>query len=107
MSTDHTREAPVASLRACMRIAALTAALAFLSLGCNAEYMKADIKPTQGNTVKGEVRFYKVADGVRIVARLEGLSPGRHGFHVHEKGDCSAPDASSAGGHFNPSGAPH
>jgi Cu-Zn family superoxide dismutase len=33
--------------------------------------------------------------------------PGPHGFHIHEKGDCSAADASSAGGHFNPTGKPH
>ena len=38
---------------------------------------------------------------------MSGLSPGPHGFHVHEKGDCSAPDATSAGGHFNPDGKPH
>jgi Cu-Zn family superoxide dismutase len=86
---------------------ALAASFALLTVGCNADYMKATIAPTQGNTAKGEVRFYKVDDGVRVVARLEGLTPGRHGFHLHEKGDCSAPDASSAGGHFNPSGTPH
>jgi Cu-Zn family superoxide dismutase len=99
----------VASQRFATRLATTAAALSlgFFSLGCNAEYVKATISPTQGNTVKGEVRFYKTSDGVHVVARLEGLSPGRHGFHIHEKGDCSAPDASSAGGHFNPSGAPH
>jgi Cu-Zn family superoxide dismutase len=41
------------------------------------------------------------------VADLEGLEPGLHGFHIHEVGDCSAPDASSAGGHFNPDNTPH
>jgi Cu-Zn family superoxide dismutase len=99
----------VAPLRVGIRLAplALAAALALLLLGCNADHLTAKIEPTQGNTAKGEVRFYKVSGGVRVVARLEGLSPGRHGFHIHEKGDCSAPDASSAGGHFNPAGAPH
>jgi Cu-Zn family superoxide dismutase len=42
-----------------------------------------------------------------VTIRIEGASPGDHAVHVHEKGDCSAPDASSAGGHFNPAGAPH
>lgn len=81
--------------------------IALISLGCNRTYLKADLAPTQGNTAKGEVRFYRVDGGVRVLARVEGLSPGKHGFHVHEKGDCGAPDASSAGGHFNPAGAPH
>jgi Cu-Zn family superoxide dismutase len=38
---------------------------------------------------------------------VEGISPGEHGAHVHEKGDCSAPDGASAGGHFNPAANPH
>jgi Cu-Zn family superoxide dismutase len=88
----------------------LTASAVFvLALaGCNAEeYVVATIAPTQGNSAAGEVRFYKVEGGVRVVAKLEGLTPGAHGFHLHEKGDCSAPDAMSAGGHYNPAGAPH
>jgi superoxide dismutase, Cu-Zn family len=71
------------------------------------EYLVAKVEPTQGNTAKGEVRFYRADAGVRVVADLEGLAPGPHGFHLHEKGDCSAPDAASAGSHYNPSGAPH
>jgi superoxide dismutase, Cu-Zn family len=83
-------------------------AAAVLAVGCNArDYLAAKINPTQGNSARGEVRFYKVENGVRVVASIEGLTPGKHGFHVHEKGDCSAPDGSSAGGHFNPAGAPH
>ena len=46
-------------------------------------------------------------DGVRVVAHVNGLTPGLHGFHVHEKGDLSAPDLASAGGHFNPGGHKH
>lgn len=65
------------------------------------------LNPTQGNNVKGTVIFTQVADGVRIVARLTDLTPGAHGFHIHEKGDCSAPDGTSAGGHFNPLGMAH
>jgi Cu-Zn family superoxide dismutase len=42
-----------------------------------------------------------------VVANLQGLDPGTHGFHIHEYGDCSAPDAESAGGHFNPTGVTH
>lgn len=67
----------------------------------------AHLSPTQGNSVRGTVTFTKVRDGVRVVADVSGLTPGSHGFHIHEKGDCSAPDASSAGGHFNPTGTQH
>lgn len=44
---------------------------------------------------------------MRATVDLRGLEPGLHGFHIHETGDCSADDASSAGGHFNPQDAPH
>ncbi len=67
----------------------------------------AELEPTQGNNVKGTVTFTEVADGVRVNAEITGLTPGKHGFHVHEKGDCSAPDATSAGDHFNPTSKPH
>ncbi len=67
----------------------------------------AELKPTQGNQAHGTVTFTRERNGLRVVADLSGLTPGEHGFHIHEKGDCSAPDASSAGGHFNPAGMPH
>jgi superoxide dismutase, Cu-Zn family len=69
---------------------------------------QAELKPTQGHSASGLVRFSQQGDQVTVVARVSGLKPGlEHGFHLHEKGDCSSPDASSAGGHFNPSGKPH
>jgi Cu-Zn family superoxide dismutase len=69
---------------------------------------RAELEPTEGNDVRGTVEFSRTADGkMSIVAEIRNLSPGPHGFHIHEKGDCSAPDASSAGGHFAPDGDPH
>jgi Cu-Zn family superoxide dismutase len=65
------------------------------------------LHPTAGNKASGTVTFTEVADGVQIHADLTGLTPGNHGFHVHEFGDCSAADASSAGAHFNPTNNPH
>jgi len=65
------------------------------------------LSPTQGNQAHGTVYFTRVKDGVRIDGEVTGLTPGAHGFHIHEKGDCSAPDASSAGGHYNPMKMPH
>jgi Cu-Zn family superoxide dismutase len=60
------------------------------------------LSPTKGSSVAATVTFTKVDGGVKIVADVTGLTPGLHGFHIHEFGDCSAPDATSAGGHFNP-----
>jgi len=60
------------------------------------------LSPTKDSSVAGTVTFTKVDGGVKIVADVTGLTPGLHGFHIHEFGDCSAPDATSAGGHFNP-----
>ena len=62
----------------------------------------ANLSAASGSKVTGTVTFTKAGDDVRVVADIQGLKPGKHGFHIHEKGDCSAPDASSAGGHFNP-----
>ena len=67
----------------------------------------AELHPTAGNKVSGTVTFTEEADGVRVQANITGLTPGEHGFHVHEFGDCSAPDLASAGGHFNPTNKPH
>lgn len=67
----------------------------------------ATLEPRSGSTVNGTVSFTQEATGVRVVANFAGLTPGDHGFHVHETGDCSAPDGSSAGGHFNPAASPH
>ena len=66
------------------------------------------LHPTAGHTVFGVVRFTQTGTAVHVVADVEGLGPNTiHGFHIHEFGDCSAPDATSAGGHFNPEGRPH
>jgi Cu-Zn family superoxide dismutase len=64
--------------------------------------------PTRGNHASGTVTFTQKGDTVVVKANVTGLKPnGEHGFHVHEKGDCSAADAMSAGGHFNPVSAQH
>jgi superoxide dismutase, Cu-Zn family len=67
----------------------------------------AKLSPTEGNQASGTVTFTVTEQGVSIEGTFSGLTPGEHGFHIHEKGDCSAPDAASAGGHFNPKGTPH
>ena len=82
------------------------------SLGLSAQApaaAKATVKlaPTANQTARGEVTFTAESGGVHVVGSFSGLVYGEHGFHVHEKGDCSSGDAMSAGGHLNPSGKPH
>ena len=77
------------------------------SAGAQEMTASATLKPTAGNTTAGTVTFTQKGDKVLVVAKVSGLSPGSHGFHIHEKGDCSAPDGMSAGGHFNPTNKPH
>ncbi len=69
----------------------------------------ANLASASGSLVSGRLQVMTMgADGVHIAGDIGGLAPGSsHGFHIHEKGDCSAADATSAGGHFNPAGSPH
>jgi Cu-Zn family superoxide dismutase len=68
----------------------------------------AQLQSTSGSNVKGSIQFEQKGSKVLVIANVTGLEPNtEHGFHVHEKGDCSAPDGTSAGGHFNPLGHPH
>jgi len=63
---------------------------------------------TSGSQCHGIVRFTQEGDMVKVVADIEGLTPGqKHAFHVHQYGDCSSADGMSAGGHYNPEGHPH
>jgi superoxide dismutase, Cu-Zn family len=57
--------------------------------------------------VHGVVVFTQKGDDVEVAGEIVGLTPGLHGFHVHEFGDCHSPDGMSSGGHFNPTKAMH
>jgi Cu-Zn family superoxide dismutase len=68
----------------------------------------AKLAATTGNAASGVVQFAQKGDKVLVTGEVKGLKPNAvHGFHVHEKGDCSSGDGVSAGGHFNPVGKPH
>ena len=92
---------------------AATAAAVTLLAGCagmasSSPGLQARLEARSGSQVTGTVQFTRQGERVLVEARISGLTPGRqHGFHVHEAGDCSAADASSAKGHFNPAGQPH
>lgn len=66
------------------------------------------LMPTRGNTAAGRLVLSTDGKGIHITGSVRGLQPNSvHGIHIHENGDCTAPDASSAGAHFNPLGHPH
>ena len=68
----------------------------------------ATLSATRGNSTTGTVQFSQRGDKVRVRGNVQGLKPNaEHGFHVHERGDCSSGDGMSTGGHFNPIGKPH
>src|SRR5690606_34556164 len=67
-----------------------------------------NLAAASGSLVSGKLEIMPMGDGVHITGEIGGLGAGQtHAIHVHEKGDCSAADASSAGGHFNPTGSEH
>src|SRR5437660_9290991 len=82
--------------------AAIFCAIGFLAQAQEVTKAAAQLESKSGSQVTGTVTFTKVGDDVQVVADIQNLTPGKHGFHIHEKGDCSAPDGASAGSHFNP-----
>jgi Cu-Zn family superoxide dismutase len=69
--------------------------------------LEVTLQAKSGSKLSGKATLTETPEGVNVVLSVENVSPGEHGAHVHEKGDCSAEDGSSAGGHFNPGGHPH
>ena len=108
-----------------MRIALMAAATAVFLTACGtspppkpakvevpmqstAKQAVVNLASSSGSLVSGKATLVPMADGVHITGTVGGLpSNSTHGFHVHEKGDCSAVDASSAGPHFNPFASAH
>jgi len=64
--------------------------------------LKSTLMAKSDSKVTGSVVFTDENGTVSMVAIMEGLTPGEHAIHLHEKADCSAPDATSSGGHWNP-----
>jgi Cu-Zn family superoxide dismutase len=91
----------------CLLTASSLALLAASALAVEPTKAIAVLHPTKGSNVEGVVTFTKSGDEVKIVADVSGLTPGKHGFHIHEFGDCSSPDGKAAEGHFNPTNNPH
>ena len=81
-----------------------TSARAAVAPGAGASAM---LEGRSGSSMTGVARVMPSGSGVAIHLEVQNATPGEHGVHIHEKGDCSDPKATSAGGHFNPSGAAH
>ena len=97
-----------------------TSVITLLLIGCNPQTQTSNMQtepqinkavcvltPTEGNNVHGIVNFNKTREGILVEADVTGLTPGKHGFHIHEYGDITSSDGTSTGGHFNPDGQPH
>jgi len=73
----------------------------------NAKKAVVTLHPTESSVTRGTINFEQLATGIHIHGTISGLKPGKHGFHIHTFGNCSCPDATCAGGHFNPTNQPH
>lgn len=69
--------------------------------------VRVTFQPKSGSALSGSGTLTETSEGVKVSLSLENVPPGEHGAHVHANGDCSAPDGSSAGDHFNPASHPH
>lgn len=86
-------------------VSVLATACASYSVGPTAT---ARLEATKGNAVSGLVQFTQRGEKVMVTGEIAGLRPnGEHGFHIHDKGDCSSGDGMSTGGHFNPNAKAH
>lgn len=96
------------------KIAIYSAAIFAIAVGCKTvvsetetKTLSLDLQAKSGSNVSGTVEFTQKNGEVSMIANIEGLTPGIHAIHIHEKSDCSAADASSAGGHWNPTFTKH
>ncbi len=94
--------------------ALLVAAASLPAAGCmpgawkGLDKLVAVVQPVGQGNARGEVTFTRVEGGVLVQARIRGLTPGKHGFHIHTFGDATDLETGkSAGGHYNPEENPH
>lgn len=90
------------------KIVLLSFGIIALTVGCKTKTehkpneLKVALEPKSETKTSGFVTFSEKSGKVTFTATISGLTPGVHAIHIHEKADCSAADATSAGGHWNP-----
>ncbi len=89
-------------------VAIAAAALSACATTSSRSTATVQLAPASGQSTAGTLTLTPMGTGVQMTGSISGLKPnGTHAFHIHEKGDCSATDFTSAGGHFNPTAQPH
>jgi Cu-Zn family superoxide dismutase len=91
----------------CILVPAFYTEVRPVSANTQKKIFKANIKPVENNKVSGLITFEDAKDGVIVKGNIKNLTPGKHGIHIHEIGNCSGPGAKTAGEHFNPTMSPH
>lgn len=85
-----------------------TAAATAAPQASTVDQARVNLASASGSLVSGRLALMPMGEGVHVTGEVGGLAPGStHAIHIHENGDCSAADASSAGGHYSPDGQPH
>lgn len=100
------------TMKATLKQLAYGAAIALLAASCTAggeaETVVSNLESRAGSTVTGTATFTVSGEMVNLRLEITGATPGKHGVHLHTVGDCSAPDATSAMGHWDiAGGTPH
>ena len=94
-------------MKALYALSACIALTACASHDAGGPTAQAQLQSRSGSKVSGSLKFTQVGSSVRVTGDITGHTPGKRAIHIHEKGDCSAADGMSAGGHFNPHKAKH
>jgi Cu-Zn family superoxide dismutase len=86
--------------------------LSVFTLSCSHHKMMnktvVNLESKSNSKTTGVITIWETNNSIKVIANIKGLKPNsEHGFHIHEKGDCSAKDAKSAGGHFSPEMSKH
>ena len=98
-------------MQRCVKVSATVLAMVALLSGCattpEGPMAGAKLEARSDSSARGVVSFTEIEKNMKVFVDITGINPGEHGFHIHEVGDCSAFDGSSAKGHYNPDSKAH